>query len=60
MLADAGSDEVLTASSAEEGIALAQIRQPDRGVIDLKRPEADEMESIAPLVLVVRPCTTSF
>lgn len=50
MLADAGFDEILTASSAEEGLALARSRQPDLAVLDLNLPEAGGMESIAPLL----------
>ena len=48
MLADAGFDEILTASSAEEGLALARSRQPVLAVLDLNLPEAGGVERIAP------------
>lgn len=49
MLRDAGFDEVLTASSAEEGIALSRQHQPELAVLDLGLPGAGGLESIAAL-----------
>lgn len=49
LLTDVGFDEVLAASSAEEGIAIARDRQPDFAVLDLGLPGAGGLDSIASL-----------
>ena len=49
ILRDTGFDEVLTASSIEEGIPLARQHQPAFAVLDLGLPGAGGLESIAAL-----------